>query len=97
MFLSWLKWLSVFCAKFHVHRNCIINPWRACAKVIVVALSVCVSVSLSVKSHLASGVSVRSEIAVKYSVCNVGRKICGIFSDTVSFQSCRTSCTVRLP
>ena len=74
-----------------------VNPQRACARVIVVVLSVCVSVCLSVKSHLASGASVRPENAVKHSVCNVGRKFCEIFSATVSFQSYRTSCIVRLP
>ena len=65
----------------------VINPRRACARVIVVVLSVCVCVCvcLSVKSHLASGASVRPENAVKHSVCNVGRKICGNFSETVSF------------
>ena len=63
----------------------IINPRRACARVIVVFLSVCVCVCvcacvcvcLFVKSHLASGVSVRpentgvsvrAENPVKYSV-----------------------------
>ena len=74
-----------------------INLRRACARVIVVVLSLCVCVCLSVKSHLTSGASVRPENAVKYSVCNTGRKTCGIFSETVSFQSYRTSCIVRLP
>ena len=58
---------------------------------------VCVSVCLSVKSHLASGGSVRAENAVKHSVCNVRRNVCGIFSETISFQSYRTSCIVQLP
>ena len=55
-----------------------INPWRACARVIVVVLCVCVcvcvclSVCLSIKSHLASGASIRPENAVMYSVS--GRK-----------------------
>ena len=81
----------------------LINPQRACARVIVVVLSVCVCVCvcmcvcLSVKSHLTSGASVRPENAVKYSVCNVGLKMCGILSETVSFQSYGTSCIVRLP
>ena len=44
----------------------IINPRRACARVIVVVLSVCVCICLSVKSHLASGASVRPENTVKY-------------------------------
>ena len=38
---------------------------------------VCVCVCLSVKSHIASGASVRPENAVKYSVCNVGWKFVG--------------------
>ena len=62
-----------------------------------VCVCVCVCVCLSVRSYLASGASVRPENTVKYSVCNVGRKIYGIFSETVSFQSYRTFCIVRLP
>ena len=58
---------------------------------------VCVCVCLSVKLHLASGASVRPDNSMKYSVCNVGRNICGNFSETVSFQSYRTFCIVRLP
>ena len=88
----------------------LVNPRRACARVIVVVLCVCVCVCvcvcgyvcvcvcvcLSVKSHLTSGASVRPENAVKYSVCSVGRNICRILSETVSFQSYRTCCIVRL-
>ena len=44
-------------------------------------LSVCVSVCLSVKSHLTYGVSVRPENAVMYSAGNKGKKICGVFSE----------------
>ena len=40
------------------------------------------SVCLSVKSHLTSGVSVRPEITVTYSVGNGGQIICGVFSET---------------
>ena len=44
----------------------IINPRRACAaRVIVVGLA-CLSVCLSVKSHLTYGASVRPENAVTY-------------------------------
>ena len=39
-------------------------------------------VCVSVKSHLTSGTSVRSENAVTNSVGDEGRKICGVFSDT---------------
>ena len=38
---------------------------------------VCLSVCVSVKSHLTYGASVRPENAVTYSAGNEGRKICG--------------------
>ena len=41
----------------------------------------CLSVCLSVKSHLTYGASVRSENAVTYSTDNGGQKICGVFSE----------------
>ena len=47
---------------------------------------VCLCVYLSVKSHLTSGVSVRPENTVTYSVSNGGQKICGFFSETAPFQ-----------
>ena len=76
----------------------IINPRRACAaRVTVVVVSVCLSVCVSVKSHLTFGASVRPENAVTYSVGNKGQKICGVFSDTASFQSYGTCCIVRPP
>ena len=62
-----------------------------------VCLSVCVSVCVSVKSHLTFGASVRPENAVTYSVGNKGKKICGVFSDTTSFQSYGTCNIVRPP
>ena len=43
---------------------------------------VCLSVCVSVKSHLTSGTSVRSENTVTNSVGDEGRNICGVFSDT---------------
>ena len=43
---------------------------------------ICLTVCLS---HLTSGASVRRETAVMYSVGNVGRNICGVFSETASF------------
>ena len=55
---------------------------------------VCLSVCLS---HLTSGAFVRRENTVMYSVGNVGRKICGVFSETASFQSYGTSYIIRLP
>ena len=58
-----------------------INPWRVCMRVTVVVLSVCVHVcvclSVSLLSHLTSGVYVHPK-NVTYSVGNVGRKICGV-------------------
>ena len=62
-----------------------------------VCLCVCVCVCLSVKSHLTSGASVRRENAATYSADNEGQKICGVFSETASFQSYGTSRIVRLP
>ena len=56
---------------------------------------VCVSVCLSVKSHLAFGAFARPENAATYSVGNEGQNICGVFSDTASFQSYGTCCVVR--
>ena len=45
-------------------------------------MCVCMSVCLSVKSHLTSGASVRPEIDIMYTTSNEGQKICGIFSET---------------
>ena len=47
----------------------------------------CVSVCLSVKSHLTSGASVRPENTVTYSAGNRGQKICGVFFETAPFKS----------
>ena len=46
-------------------------------------LCVCVSVCLSVKSHLTSGAFVRPENTVTYLAGNGGQKICGVFFDPV--------------
>ena len=79
----------------------VINPRRACAaRVTVVVVSVCLSVCVCVclLSHIITfGASVRPENAVTYSVGNKGQKICGVFSDTASFQSYGTCCIVRPP
>ena len=56
---------------------------------------VCVSVCVSVKSHLTLEASLRPENAVTYSVGNEGQNNCGVFSDTASFQSYGTCCIVR--
>ena len=50
-------------------------------------LSVCVSVCVSVKSHLTYGASVRPENAATYSVGNEGQKICGDLPETTAFKS----------
>ena len=64
------------------------NPRRACAaRVTVVVLCVCLSVCLSVKSHLTYGASVRPENAVTYSAGNEGQKICGDLPETTAFKS----------
>ena len=65
----------------------IINPRRACAARVTVVGSVCVSVCVSVKSHLTYGASVRPENAVTYSAGNEGQKICGVFSENAPLQS----------
>ena len=52
-----------------------------------VGLSVCLSVCLSVKSHLTYGASVRPENAVTYSADNEGQKICGDLPETTAFKS----------
>ena len=57
-------------------------------------LCVCLSVCLSVKSHLTSGASVRPENTVTYSGGNGGRKICGDFSETAPLQRYTASCIV---
>ena len=57
--------------------------------------SVCVSVCLSVKSHLTYGASVRPENAVTYSAGNEGQKICGVFSETAPLQRSSTPSVVR--
>ena len=66
----------------------VINPRRACAaRVTVVGFSVCLSVCLSVKSHLTYGAYVRPENAVTYSAGNEGQKICGDLPETTAFKS----------
>ena len=65
-------------AKRTEHRRTIINPRRACTARVTVVGFVCVSVCLSVKSHLTYGASVRSENAVTYSASNEGQKFVGI-------------------
>ena len=48
---------------------------------------VCLSVCLSVKSHLTYGASVRPENAVTYSAGNEGQNICGDLPETTAFKS----------
>ena len=47
----------------------------------------CVSVCLSVKSHLTSGASVSPENTVTYPAGNGGPKICGVFFGNAPFKS----------
>ena len=51
-------------------------------------LSLCVCVS--VKSHIASGASVRPENTLTYSADNEGQKICGVFSESSPLQRSST-------
>ena len=67
--------------------HCIINPRRACAARVTVVGSVCLSVCLSVKSHLSYGASVSPENAVTYSAGNEGQKICGDLPEMTAFKS----------
>ena len=67
----------------------LINPRHACARIMIVAVSVCVCVS--VKSHFTSGASARRENAATYLAGNEGQIICGIFSENVQLQ--RSSAT----
>ena len=55
---------------------------------------VCLSVCVSVKSHLTYGASVRPENAVTYSAGNEGQKICGVFSETAPLQRSSTPSVV---
>ena len=48
---------------------------------------VCLSVCLSVKSHLTYGASFRPENAVTYSAGNEGQKICGDLPEITAFKS----------
>ena len=48
---------------------------------------VCLSVCLSVKSHLTYGASVRFENAVTYSAGKEGQKTCGDLPETTAFKS----------
>ena len=50
-------------------------------------LSVCLSVCVSVKSHLTNGASVRSENVATYSAGNEGQKICGDLPETTALKS----------
>ena len=47
----------------------------------------CLSVCLSVKSHLTSGAFVRPENTVTYLAGNGGQKNCGVFFETAPFKS----------
>ena len=57
-----------------------INSWRTCAARVTVSWSM----SVSVKSHLTSGVSVHPENTATYSAGNGGQIFCGVFSGTAA-------------
>ena len=98
LFLLWLPYTLILLLGQWINK-CnynLINPRRACAARVTVVGSVCLSVCLSVKSHLTYGVSVRPEIDVTYSADNEGGKICGVFSETAPLQRSGTSCIVCL-
>ena len=58
-------------------------------------LCVCVSVCVSVKSHLTSGASVRPEIDATCFAGNEGQKICRIFSENAPLQRYGVICVSR--
>ena len=65
-----------FIGTYNCNGLVIFNPQRACAvRVMLLGQSVCLCVS--VKSHPASGASVRPENSVMYSMGNEGPKNCG--------------------
>ena len=77
----------------------IINPRRAAQRGLRQSscLSVCLCVCVCVCACLLSHISLLEHLfilAVTYSVGNKGQKICGVFSDTASFQSYGTCCIV---
>ena len=68
-----LVWYHFLCKHF--------NPRRVCAaRVIVLGLSVCLSVTL----HLTSGISIHPINDTMYSMGNEDQKICGVFSETTA-------------
>ena len=61
----------------------IINPRRACTRVTVVVLCVC----LSVIRQLTFTVIVRAKNELTYPAADIGKNLCGIFSENASLQS----------
>ena len=55
----------------------LIDPRHACAASVTIVGSVCLSVCVSVKSHLTTGASVRPENTVMYPAGNEGQKFVG--------------------
>ena len=64
-----------------------INPRRACAAMVTVVGSVCLSVYLSVTQHLASQMFICSTNDTTYLTGNEGQKVCGVFSENAPLQS----------
>ena len=61
-----------------------INPWRACARVTVLVLCVCLFVCVSVIKHLTSGSIFQAIIAATYSYYDERQKICGNLAENAS-------------
>ena len=64
-----------------------VNARCAYAVRVTVLGSVCLSVCVSVKSHLTYGASVHPENAATYSVGNEGQKVSGDLPETTAFRS----------
>ena len=86
------RWVESLLSFINPRRACaariiVVNPRRACAARVTVVGCVCLSVRVSVKSHLTYGASVRPENAVTYSAGNEGQNICGNLPETTAFKS----------
>ena len=65
----------------------VVNPRRACAARVTVVGCVCLSVCVSVKSHLTSETSNRAIKEYAYLVAYERQKICGDLPETTAFKS----------
>ena len=79
-----INYVNGYIAQAHYLFDVIFNPRRACAaRVTVVVVCVCQSVT----RHLTSRAINRSTNNSTYSASGIGRKIGGVFSETVAFGS----------